>query len=152
MESQNLEKNIERDVYILKRDYVSIVKEIESMKDTISSITEVSYRLKAIEENLAEYKQNLQSLTMTINKIESRVMGTHYERDIEDSRKDRHELWEELERLKGQMVGMTLDMARNPSKPETWWNSRVSEWTAKLVWISLGGIVAWAISVLTEKR
>lgn len=145
-------QKIEGELIGLKKDVGALFKAMEALTVNVNKLTEFHFKLVAFEEDLREFKSDIGELSRAVKAIETSILGTHYERDIDESRKDRHELWEELERLKSQMIGITLDIARNPSKPETWWNNRVSEWTAKLVWITLGGVMAWAIRVLTEKQ
>lgn len=146
-------QKIEGELIGLKKDVGALFKAMEALTANVNKLTEFHFKLVAFEEDLREFKSDIGELSRAVKAIETSILGQNYERDINEIRQDRQDLWGEVDKLRNQIVGISLEIARNPPKnPESWWNSRVSEWTAKLVWISLGGVVAWAIRVLGERR
>jgi uncharacterized coiled-coil DUF342 family protein len=147
-------EEMERKIYGLEKDVTGIVRTIDTLTENVNKLIECSFRIGALETGLREYKQMILDLSASMKKIEVHILSQTCDRDIIESRADREKLWEEIEDLKEEINGIHLQIARTPppKAPEIWWEGRVAEWAAKIIWLVLGGMIAWALHLFGNQK
>ena len=144
---------MEREIVGIKKDISALYKAIDTLTANVNRLTEFSFKLSSFEEDLREYRGQISDLGKSIKIIETHILGATYDRDIKEGKQDRQDLWREVEKIREQVTGIHLELARGAQKgPEAWWNTRISEWVSKVIWISLGGVIAWLIAQFGKQR
>ena len=96
--------------------------------------------------------KTMAKLTDAVDKlVEYNFRLLQLEKEIDESRAERKELWAEVESLRESIHAMQIGCAKCSVKtPASWWDSQVAGWASRLAWLAIGAIAVQLIGKVTS--